>query len=71
MKLGTVILFNHENGYGIIRDDGSNKYFFHYHKLQTEGPKSLCEGQRVYFHCLENDKKPFASIAMIKQCRMP
>lgn len=49
MKLGTVILFNHENGYGIIRDDRSNKYFFCYGEIQTEGSKPLQEGQRVSF----------------------
>ncbi len=47
---GTVKWFNASKGYGFIeRQDGSPDIFVHYSAIQTDGFRTLQEGQRVEF----------------------
>jgi CspA family cold shock protein len=46
---GTVKWFNAGKGYGFIARDNGEDVFVHYSALQSEGYRSLSEGQRVEF----------------------
>jgi CspA family cold shock protein len=47
--VGTVKWFNASKGYGFIEQEGGEDVFVHYSALQSEGYRSLNEGQRVEF----------------------
>ena len=52
MNTGTVKWFDAKKGYGFISDtatDGSKDYFVHFSEIQTDGFKTLAEGQKVEF----------------------
>lgn len=58
---GTVRWFNARKGYGFIdRDDGQGSVFVHYSDIETDGYKSLEEGEHVSFEVIESDKGPKA-----------
>jgi CspA family cold shock protein len=44
---GTVKWFNAGKGYGFISREGGEDVFVHYSALQSDGFRSLDEGQRV------------------------
>jgi CspA family cold shock protein len=46
---GTVKWFNAGKGYGFISREGGEDVFVHYSALQSDGFRSLDEGQRVEF----------------------
>jgi CspA family cold shock protein len=46
---GTVKWFNATKGYGFISREGGEDVFVHYSAIQTEGYRTLNEGQRVEF----------------------
>jgi cold shock protein len=46
---GTVKWFNAGKGYGFISREGGEDIFVHYSALQSEGFRSLNEGQQVEF----------------------
>ncbi|MBN1219565.1 MAG: cold-shock protein [Anaerolineae bacterium] len=46
---GTVKWFNASKGYGFIERDEGDDVFVHYSSIQTEGYRTLNEGQRVEF----------------------
>jgi CspA family cold shock protein len=46
---GTVKWFNAGKGYGFISREGGEDVFVHYSALQSEGFRSLEEGQQVEF----------------------
>jgi cold shock protein len=46
---GTVKWFNAGKGYGFISREDGDDVFVHYSALQSEGYRSLDEGQRVEF----------------------
>ncbi|MEX5508815.1 cold-shock protein [Pseudomonas paralactis] len=61
MATGTVKWFKAEKGFGFITpDDGGVDIFAHYSVLQTQGYKSLDEGQRVEFEITQGPKGPQA-----------
>jgi CspA family cold shock protein len=46
---GTVKWFNASKGYGFISREGGEDVFVHYSAVQSEGYRSLDEGQRVEY----------------------
>ena len=49
MTTGTVKFFNAEKGFGFISREGGDDVFVHFSNIQSEGYKSLDEGQAVEF----------------------
>ena len=50
---GTVKWFNAAKGYGFIAHEGGKDVFIHFSAIQTEGYRSLSEGDQV-----ENGQRP-------------
>ena len=46
---GVVKWFNPDKGYGFIQGDNGEDVFVHFSAIQTDGFKTLSEGQRVQF----------------------
>jgi cold shock protein len=62
MPEGTVKWFNPDKGYGFITpESGGEDLFVHFSAIQTQGFKTLEEGQRVSFQVTEGQKGPQAS----------
>ena len=53
MNNGTVKWFNNEKGFGFITVDGGEDVFAHFSAIQTDGFKSLEEGQKVSFNIVK------------------
>lgn len=58
---GTVKWFNNSKGYGFIARDGGKDVFVHFSAIQTEGYKSLAEGDKVEFTIEDSPKGPQAA----------
>jgi CspA family cold shock protein len=53
---GTVKWFNAEKGFGFISRDDGEDVFAHYSQINTDGYKTLEEGQRVTFDVVKGQK---------------
>lgn len=54
---GTVKWFNAQKGYGFIsNDEGGEDVFLHFSAIQSEGFKTLEEGQKVSFETEQDPK---------------
>ena len=62
MNEGKVKWFDTKKGYGFVADSVSNgkDYFVHFSEIETEGYKTLEEGQRVEFEVGEGKQGPVA-----------
>ena len=61
MKTGVVKWFNNEKGFGFISVEGEDDVFVHFSAIQSEGYKSLEEGQKVEFEVVDGAKGPQAA----------
>ena len=58
MKKGTVKWFNAEKGYGFLsNDEGGEDVFVHFSAIQTDGYRTLEEGQKVEFYEEMDERK--------------
>lgn len=58
---GSVRWFNNAKGYGFVgRNDGGPDVFTHYSAIQSDGYKSLKEGDAVAFDIIQGEKGPQA-----------
>ncbi|NQN67541.1 cold-shock protein [Streptococcus suis] len=61
MAQGTVKWFNAEKGFGFIAQENGPDVFAHFSEIQSNGFKSLDEGQKVTFDVIEGQRGPQAS----------
>lgn len=60
MAQGTVKWFNAEKGFGFISTENDQDVFAHFSAIQTNGFKTLEEGQKVAFDVEEGQRGPQA-----------
>ena len=62
MSTGTVKWFNESKGFGFITPaDGSKDVFVHFSAIQSDGFRTLQEGQKVEFETESGPKGPQAA----------
>jgi cold shock protein len=61
MQKGTVKWFNESKGYGFITKEEGGDVFVHYSEIQSNGFKTLAEGQAVSFDVEDGPKGPKAT----------
>ena len=61
MSEGTVKWFDGKKGYGFVAETSTDTdYFVHFSEIQTDGYKTLEEGQKVEFEIGEGKQGPVA-----------
>lgn len=53
---GTIAWFNNAKGYGFIKSEGRPDLFCHFSSIQSQGYKSLSEGDTVEFDIQQGEK---------------
>ncbi|MCQ6276898.1 cold-shock protein [Bacillus sp. V3B] len=61
MEQGKVKWFNAEKGFGFIEREDGDDVFVHFSAIQSEGFKSLDEGQSVTFEVEQGQRGPQAT----------
>ncbi len=61
MAVGTVKWFNASKGYGFIESEDGKDLFVHFSEIQSDGFKTLTEGQSVEFEEGMGQKGPQAT----------
>ena len=61
MVEGTVNWFNDAKGFGFFEQEGGKDVFVHHSAIQSDGFKSLQEGERVSFDVVDGAKGPSAA----------
>ncbi|AKP78448.1 MULTISPECIES: cold-shock protein [Bacillales] len=61
MEQGKVKWFNAEKGFGFIERENGDDVFVHFSAIQSEGFKSLDEGQEVTFEVEQGQRGPQAT----------
>ena len=61
MEQDTVKWFNADKGFGFIERESGDDVFVHFSAIQSEGFKSLEEGQAVTFSVEEGNRGPQAT----------
>lgn len=55
-ETGAVKWFNNSKGYGFIQREQGEDVFVHYSSIQSEGYRSLDDGQKVEFKVTNGEK---------------
>ncbi len=72
MVTGKVKWFSGEKGYGFIaRDDGGSDVFVHFTAIQSDGYRTLNEGDEVTFEIGEGQKGPQARNVVVTRAAVP
>lgn len=66
MAEGKVKWFNTRKGYGFISTDDGKDIFVHYSNIESDGYKTLNEGDPVSFDVVDGEKGPRAEKVVLK-----
>ena len=55
-KSGVVKWFNNSKGYGFLTDENGADVFVHFSAIQSDGYKTLKQGDSVEFDAIEGEK---------------
>ncbi len=61
MAEGKVKWFNETKGFGFLEQEGGDDVFVHFSAIQSEGFKTLAEGDKVSFDIVQGEKGPAAA----------
>ncbi len=60
LETGSVKWFNDEKGFGFIARENGDDVFVHFSAINSDGRKTLIEGQQVSFEVVNGQKGPQA-----------
>jgi len=60
LENGTVKWFNNKKGFGFIQREKGSDLFVHFSSIQSDGYKTLNEGDHVSFEVEDSDRGPKA-----------
>lgn len=61
MPEGTVKWFNAKKGFGFLERDNGDDVFVHFSAIQSDGFRTLNEGDKVKFDIVDGEKGPSAA----------